>query len=167
VGDVDPCGVPADAAVGRDLSGLEVSGVVGRLELVWEETGRGFVDRGWGPLVYSLVGPDLVEITSEGVEATLLSGPVPGGRDGGVGLEVSVHFSMASSVRLSMAVDTVAVDIRLARYACGHHLWRAAESRDVGTRRRSLWFDEAADPLGARPRRRGSDRRFDIASVSD
>ena len=37
--DVDPGGVPSDSAVGGDLTGLEVSGVVGCLELLREGTG--------------------------------------------------------------------------------------------------------------------------------
>ena len=37
--DVDPGGVPSDAAVGGDLTGLEVGGVVGRLKLLGEGMG--------------------------------------------------------------------------------------------------------------------------------
>ena len=37
------------------------------------------------------MGPNVVEVGAELVEASLLSRPVPSGRDSGLGLERSVH----------------------------------------------------------------------------
>ena len=66
-------------------------GVVERLRFVGHRTGRGFIDGCGGPLLVSLMRSDLVEVSSEGVEAPLLSCMVAGGWDGGLSLEVLVH----------------------------------------------------------------------------
>ena len=69
MGDVDPDGVPSDAAVARDFPDLEVSGVLGRAELRGHGSGRGYVDGGRGLVVEGFMRPYVVEVGAELVEA--------------------------------------------------------------------------------------------------
>lgn len=85
---------PADAAVRGDLPDLEVSWILGVLELGRERTGRKSIDGGRGSLSVGLVGPDLVEVGAESVEPALLSRPSGRGWDGGLGLEVAMHVTV-------------------------------------------------------------------------
>lgn len=107
VADVDPLRSPSDPAVGRDLADLEVSGILGRLELVGELSIRGLIDGGGRLLAESLVRPDLVEIGSEGVEAPLLRGAVGGGREGGFRLEIPVHALVPTVLVRGSGLDEV------------------------------------------------------------
>ncbi len=81
VGDIDPGGVPADPAIGGDAAGLVVRRILGQGELARVWPGRGFVGGRGRLLPQGLVGPDLVEVGPERIEAPLLSGSVPGRRD--------------------------------------------------------------------------------------
>ena len=60
-----------------------------------------------------LVGPDLVEINAEGIEAFLLSGSVAGGRDGGLSLEVFVHAFVATILLGRCGLDEIGQDAEL------------------------------------------------------
>jgi hypothetical protein len=113
VADVDPLRLPSDPAVGRDLPDLEVNGILGRLELVGEPSIRGFIDGGGRVLAESLVGPDLVEVGFEGVEAPLLGGAVGGGREGGFRLEISVHALVPTVLVRGSGLDEVGEDAEL------------------------------------------------------
>jgi hypothetical protein len=113
VADVDPLRSPSDPAVGRDLPDLEVSGILGRLELVGKLSIRGLIDRGGRLLAESLVRPDLVEVVSEDVEASLLGGAVGGGREGGFRLEIPVHAFVSTVLVRGSGLDEVGEDVEL------------------------------------------------------
>ena len=53
------------------------------------------------------VGPDVVEVGSEGIEAALLCGAVAGGRDGRLGFEVAVHAFVAAVLLRRGGLDQV------------------------------------------------------------
>jgi len=72
VTDIDPVGVPPDAAVVADLSDLEVVRILERLWSVGERSVRGTVNRGRGVLSESLVRSFVVVGSSKGVEPPLL-----------------------------------------------------------------------------------------------
>jgi len=94
--DEDAQAGPADASVGGDLPDLEVSRVLGVLQLCWERTGRRSIDGSRWPLSVRLVGSDLVEVGPESVEPALLSGPSRSGWNGGFGLEIPMHAFVAT-----------------------------------------------------------------------
>jgi hypothetical protein len=113
VADVDPGGVPSDAAVGGDLPDLEVDRVRRHEELGGEGTSRRLVDGGGWPLPMGFVRPDLVEVRAEGIEATLLGAAVSCRRDGGLGLEILVHAFVATVLLGLTGFDEIGQDAEL------------------------------------------------------
>ena len=60
-----------------------------------------------------LVRPDLVEVSSEGIEAALLSTPVAGRRYRGLGLEVFVHAFVTAVLVRGGGLDEVGQNAEL------------------------------------------------------
>ena len=102
VGDIDPLRVPPDASVPAHESYLEVSGVLDFGETIGEGSSRRLVERGRRFLGESLMRALEVELVPEGVEASLLSRAVPGGRPGRFVLEGSMH-PLVSPVLLGLS----------------------------------------------------------------
>ena len=71
--DGDPGALPAYATVGADVADLEVWRVLERRQLCGKGACGGLVEAGRGFLAEGLVGPVVVELPSEVVEAVLLS----------------------------------------------------------------------------------------------
>jgi len=113
VADIDPGGVPSDAAIGRDFSDLEVGGVVGRLGLGRHGPLRRLVDGSRRPLVVGLVRSDLVEVGAKGVEAALLGAAIAGWRDRRLGLEIPVHALVSAVLMGRGRLDEVGHDAEL------------------------------------------------------
>lgn len=61
-GDIDPKGVPADAAVGADVADLEAVGVVERWDLFGHGAWGGLIDGGGSLLIEGFVRTDLVKL---------------------------------------------------------------------------------------------------------
>ena len=61
VGDIDPVGVPPDAAVGRDLPCLEVGRILKGWDLLGEGSRAGLIEGCGRVLIERLVRPDVIE----------------------------------------------------------------------------------------------------------
>jgi hypothetical protein len=96
VGDVEPVGVPADAAVSGDAADFEVGRIVDGRDGVGEGSRGGLVAGGRGVLVESLMRAEGIVFVEEVVKASLLSWEVFGGREGRFGFEGAVEAFVAA-----------------------------------------------------------------------
>src|SRR5262249_6509480 len=81
-GDVYPRLVRAKAAIGADVPNLEAIGIVEWGQLARHRAWRRLIHRGRRPLLERFVGPLLVELAAEAIEAPLLRGHRAGGWPG-------------------------------------------------------------------------------------
>jgi hypothetical protein len=88
---VHPVMVPADPAVAADESDLEVPGIFQGWQPVGEAPERAAVARGGRLIAEGLMGPLVIELGPEVIEATLLRAEGPRRRAGGLALEGAMH----------------------------------------------------------------------------
>ena len=154
--DVDPSGLPSDPSIGGDFSDFEVSGVLEGQDLGGEGSGRGFVERSRWSLVVRFVGTNVVVVGDELVEAALLSGSVPRGRDGGLRLEVPMHALVSSVLVGRSRLDEFGQDAERdppdrELGESGERVWRGEGHTVVGSDalgEPELLEDTCEDPLG-------------------
>lgn len=108
--DVDPGMIPADAAVGTDVTNFEAVGIFQCRNFVRHRSWRGRVAARRRVLVESFMWSLLVELDSEGVEATLLRRQVGGRRSRRLGLERAVHTLVAPVLLRFSGLDELGQD---------------------------------------------------------
>ena len=105
--------IPTDATVVADETGFEVARVGDGLEGLWEGPGRGSIEVGGYGAVEGLVGPDVVELSHEVAERTLLSTHVGTRWPGGTALEHEVHVLVPAVLLGRGGLDELGQDLEL------------------------------------------------------